>query len=299
MRSKTYLLPLLLTVFLLTTCDKPQNAISPDAVPEIPAQTDKKAAAANDLKHLKKWIGKYPVNPQDKEFQNFFQVPEVRKILLEILKEDGFRKLLAHFAGNDLIKEKDGFLVMLGTTAKNAAQDVDYALLALNPDTGETHVFFADNKKLSSFSNTKDGGNVTAAIKQEILIYTDSAQSALIGALKQKPAEGFACYAVLPKDWDGEAAKRSYIFVSTDNGGVFNLEGRDIELKQGDSQETKGENGKTYAEWNFSDKNTKAKFDLAVEKTLNDGADAVYEGTLTVTSGAKTQTIQIKAFCGG
>lgn len=306
MKLKRYFFLILLSVCFFIGCDKPQNTISSVEPPNVETRTNISAkpetndsAKANDLKKLKEWIGKYPIDPKNKNYQNFFQLPEVKQILVEILREEGFQNLLEHFSGTDLIKEKNGFLVMLGTTARNAAQDVDYALLALNPDTKETHIFFSDNKKLTAFSNVKGDGNLTAEIKQEILVHTDSAQTSVIGTLKQKPAEGFACYAVSPKDWDVIAEKRPYIFVLNDDTGIFNIEGRDVEIKQTDSNETKGENGKTYAEWNFADKNVKVKFDMVVSKLLNEGADVLYDGTLTVTSGAKTQTIQIKAFCGG
>lgn len=301
MKSKRYLFLILLLFAFFAACGQTQEAISTVETPtKIPTQTNvSNETSSSDLKNLKNWIGKYPINPKDKNYRNFFQVPEVKKILVGILKENGFQNLLEHFSGYDLIKEKDGFLVMLGTTAKNADEDVNYALLALNPDTQETHVFFADNKKLTFFSNVKGNGKLSADIKKEILVYTDSAQTEVIGTLKRKPAEGFACYAVFPKDWGGIAEKRPYIFVLNDETGTFNIEGRDTEIKLTNSEETKGENGKTYVEWNFANKNIKAKFDLAVEKLLNDGADVQYEGTLTVTSGAKTKTVQIKAFCGG
>ena len=295
----------LISIFSFIGCDKNPNSLTSVAVtPTIePAKTlpveDKIVSPKTDLKRLREWIGKYPINPKDRKYENFFQLPEVRDILVKILTEKGFQNLLTHFNGTELIKEKDGFLVMLGTTEKNANQDVNYGLVALNPETKETHVFFSDDKKLTSFSNTKSEGNLTAKIRQEILIYTDLAQSELIGVIKQKPAEGFQCYAVLPKDWEIIAEKRPYIFVMNDTSGTFNIEGKDVEIKKSDSSETKGENGKTYVEWIYQDKSASAKFDISVEKLLNDGADVQYNGTLTVTTETKTQTIQIRAFCGG
>lgn len=301
-----FFLPLFL-MLPFAACENSQNGITPiQSTPVFTAQTDeaKKTPLPTDLRKLREWVGKYPINPTDKKYANFFELPEVKKNLIQILKEDGFQNLLKHFNGTNLIKEKDGFLVMLGTTAKNDEQDVDYGLVALNPETGETHVLFSDANKLTAFSNASDDGNLTANIKKEILVYADSAntgsaKSTAIGTLKQKPVEGFQCYAVSPKDWNTIADKRQYIFVSTETGGILNVEGTDIELKTSNSTETKGENGKTYVEWIYGNKETKAKFDLAVEKLLNEGADVQYEGTLTVTTKSKTQTIQIKAFCGG
>lgn len=294
-------------LLIFSACDKPQTEISQiQSTPLIAAQSNEKNSPVSDekqngkqLQQLREWIGKYPVNSDDKSRESFFELPEVRKILVQILKEDGFQNLLKHFSGTNLIKEKDGFLVMLGTTERNAEQDFDYALVALNPETSETHVFFSDNGKLTAFDNAGGDGNLTADIKKEILINTNSAQSAVIGTLKQKPEEGFQCYAVLPKDWDTIADQRPYIFVSTDTGAMLNIEGSDVELKAADSKETKGKNGKTYAEWIYKNLSAQAKFDLAIEKLLNEGADVQYEGTLTVTTNSKTQTIQIKAFCGG
>lgn len=121
----------------------------------------------------------------------------------------------------------------------------------------------------------------------------------LIGTLKQKPPEGFQCYAVLPKDWDTAAAKRPYIFVMNEKSGDFNIAGKDVELGKSNHSETKGNDGKVRAGWIYKNKSINAEFDLSVEKLLNDGADVQYAGTLTVTNGSKSQTIPIKAFCGG
>ena len=121
--------------------------------------------------NLREWIGKYPSNQDDKKFASFFNLPKVRKNLLDVLGNDGLKKLLAHFYGDDLIQEKAGFLVMLGTTARNAAGDVDYALVAIDPDNFETHVYFVDKGHMTGFGNTSGETIVPAEVESMISVY--------------------------------------------------------------------------------------------------------------------------------
>lgn len=120
------------------------------------------------LEHLRKWIGKYPINPDDKKFRNFFALPEVKNILVKTLPKRGYQNLLNHFYGVDLIEEKEGFLVMLGTTKRKTSGEVDYALVALKPETGETHVVFVDNGKMTGYGNTSGEDGLPLSIEEKI-----------------------------------------------------------------------------------------------------------------------------------
>lgn len=295
--------------FSLLSCNKAETAKSNDAPIESASSAnfsqtsastkpsaEDKSAESKDLTFLKKWVGKYPVNKGNKVYGNFFAVPQVKNILSGILGKDGFKNLLEHFEGSDLIEEKKGFLKVFGTTARDANQNVGYGLIAIKLTTGETHIFFADDEKLSAFGNTKGDGTLPIEIKESILIYTGEAS--LVGTIKQKPDEGYICYAVLYNDWDTPQNTRPYIFYITDSGGRMNIEGKDVELKRKSETEKKGEGGKTYVDWVYENKQVRAHFDMVVSE-IPDSSAVVYDGTATVTTYSKTQTVQIKAFCGG
>ena len=262
----------------------------------IQLNTNKQQTNSKDLLFLKEWIGKYPINKGNKKIANIFEVPQVKNSLTGILGKDGFQNLLEHFAGFDLIEEKKGFLEVSGTTARNVDQDVDYALLAINLKTGETHVSFVDNQKLTSFSNTKGDGTLPLEIKEKILAYTE--QALLIGKIKQKPDEGYICYAVLYEDWDAPQETRPYIFYITDEGGRMSIEGKDVELKLKSENEKKGEGGKTYVDWIYENKDVRARFNMVVSE-IPDSSAVVYDGTVIISTYTKMQSAQIKAFCGG
>lgn len=120
---------------------------------------------------------------------------------------------------------------------------------------------------------------------------TDAPQSSIIGTIKQPP-EGFGCYAVL------DDMKKNQIFIVTDEGdGLMNIEGQDVLLKQINSVEHKGKNGKKIYEWIFGKKNIKAIFELSITKTENEGKHLFYDGKATVSTGINTQTVKIKATC--
>lgn len=126
----------------------------------------------------------------------------------------------------------------------------------------------------------------------------NSSQTKIIGTLLTKPIGGFGCYAVLEKDWN-KSEEKPFIFLDSEDErkgyfGVFNLFGRDVRLPLKNSS-AKG----NQATWIFSDGKTEATFNLLVEKKSNEGADTLYRGTLKVVSGDKSETVKIKAFCGG
>lgn len=125
------------------------------------------------LDHLKKWVGKYPINPDDKKYLNFFKLPEVKSVLVKFLPKNGFQNLLNHFYGVDLIEEKEGFLVMLGTSKRKSSGEVDYALVALAPQTGESHVIFVDDGKMTGYGNTTGEADLPPAIEEKISIYAE------------------------------------------------------------------------------------------------------------------------------
>lgn len=126
-----------------------------------------------NLKQLKVWVGKYPVNPESKKFKNFFDVPQVKDILLDLLGAKGLRNLQNHFYGVDLIEEIDGYLVMIGTTKMDNLGNVNYALVALNPKNGETHVRFVDNKHIFGCGNTDAENTLSDEIEHKIEIYAN------------------------------------------------------------------------------------------------------------------------------
>lgn len=149
---------------------------------EIPAPTPEKTKTASqtantpqtkNLKDLKTWVGKYPINKDDKKYLNFFLLPQVKNILTKLLPKKGFQNLLNHFYGVDLIEEKEGFLVMLGTTKRKSSGNVDYALVALKPDTGETHVVFVDNGKMTGYGNTDGESDLPLSIEEKISGFVD------------------------------------------------------------------------------------------------------------------------------
>ncbi len=91
-----------------------------------------------NIEQLKVCVGKYPVNPDSKRFSNFFDVPQVKNLLLDLLGKKGMINLQNHFYGVDLIDEIDDYLVMIGTTKMSSAGNVNYALVALNLKNGDT-----------------------------------------------------------------------------------------------------------------------------------------------------------------
>lgn len=269
-----------------------RNASFAPPLPSVePSPDDSK-----NLLFIRKWVGKYPVNRQNKEYGDLFNQPPVKNVLVGIVGKNNFQNLLNHFAAPVLIEEKSGFVVIFGTTGRKRDEKVGYGLIAVQPETGETHIYFTDDGKLKSFSNRKGEGTLPLEIKQTILIYAGDAS--LIGTIKRKPDEGYLCYAVLYKDWDAPQKTRPYIFYITDSGGRMNIANADVELKRKSETERKGENGKTYAEWIYENKTARSRFDLVVSE-IPDSSAVVYDGTVSVTTGDKTQSAQIKAFCGG
>ncbi len=290
-------------------CNLSQNAqtVAKSTPPDI-SQTNQNVSSnevkqsslstKKNLEHLRKWVGKYPINTDQKNHRNFFEVMEVKTILTEILGQKGFQNLLKHFYGDDLIYEKAGFLVMLGTTDRNAAQDVDYGLVAIKPDTGETHILFSDSKRLTSFSNKSGEETLPIEIKEDILIYTDADQSSIVSNFRPQD-ENFECYAVLYDDWDIIASNRPYIFISTDTGGIMKVENTIQNVKYVSSSEKKSETENPTVEWIYANEKVRAVFDMKIRRLLNEGSDIEYEGTLKVATRTKNQSLPIKAFCGG
>ena len=308
MKVAVYFLLVFIITFIIPGCDKSQKAQS-SVKPMLSEsnqvnkkKVDKKIISKektdSDLKHLRKWIGKYPINPKDTKFNNFFSLKEVKIVLLGVLGQNGFEKLLKHFHGYDLIYEKSGFLVMLGTTDKNDNQDVNYALVAIKVETGETHIYFSDNKKLSNFSNVSENKKLPIEIKEDILIQTDAAQTLIIEKFPPK-TEDFACYAVLYEDWNVIASKRQYVFITNDKGGIVKIEGKKQNVVLIESTEVKKESGNTTVVWIYENNDVRAVFDLSLKKLLNEGSDIIYDGTLKIATQHKTQSISVKAFCGG
>lgn len=216
-------LPIIIFTLMVLDCGKEEfsaNKILPaeDSVSDnralishsIQSYVNKQVNSSKDLSFLKEWIGKYPINKNSKKFANFFEIPQVKNLLTEILGKDGYLNLIKHLAASTLIKEKKGFLEILGTSARKENMDVDYGMIAINLKTGGTHVFLVDNEKLSGFNNVSGNGNLPLAVKADILPYTGQAE--IIGTITQRPGDGYGCYAVLPKDWDAEWDKRPYIF---------------------------------------------------------------------------------------
>ncbi len=316
--QKLNLILVIILTFLVLTCNRAElsensilpvkelasnnNPLNPD-LNSTQSNTNKKLNNPKNLLFLKEWIGKYPIDKGSKRFANFFTIPQVENLLTDILGKDGFHNLLKHLAASTLIKEKKGFLEILGTSARKANQDVDYGMLTINLKTGETHVFFVDDEKLSGFSNVKGNGTLPLAVKADILPYTGQAE--LIGTTKQRPGDSYGCYALLPKDWGADWDKRTYIFFITDNGGVrpddgiINIEGKDVLLKVKSQTEKKGENGKVYVDWVYENEDVRAHFEMAITEDLYEGLSIYYEGTLIVSTYNKMQSVQIKAFCGG
>ena len=303
----------LMMAFLFAGCFQKQNSTI-QQTPSAATQTDDKATPivekkspenpAADFARLRKWVGKCANDQNRKNNQNIFDEPEFKTHLIEILGKDEFENLLEHFSGcfgDDFVYEKKGFLVLLGISEPHP-QLVDYGMIAVNLKTRETHIFFVDEQKLTSFSNTQGDGTLPLEIKENILIYTEEAP--LIGTTKQRPGDGYGCYAVLPKNWNTDWEERPYIFFITDNGGkapddgVMNIEGKDVLLKVKSQTEKKDKSGRTRVDWVYENKNIRAHFNMEISGMPDDSA-VDYEGSLTVSTGDKSQTVQIKAFCGG
>lgn len=141
-------------------------------------------------------------------------------------------------------------------------------------------------------------GDETSRVEIERPTAARAAQVSIIGKIKRKPDEGYICYAVLLKDWNAPPETRPYIFYITDQGGRMNISGADVELKLKSDAEKKGKNGKTYVDWIYENKTARAHFALVVSE-IPDSSAVVYDGKATVATGGKTQTVRIKAFCGG
>lgn len=295
--------------FLFSGCDKAETAGNVSATVQtsvsenasqaaITAQATPKnqAGETENLLFLREWIGKYPFNKNDVKYADVFSNPQIKNLLARVAGQNNLPNLRKHFAAPDLIEEIGGFVKIFGTTGRKADGKIGYGLIAVKPETAETHVFLVDDGKLTAFSSAKNGGTLPAEIKQSILIYTG--QTEIIGKIKQRPDPGYLCYAVSFKDWDAPQATRPYIFYITDTGGRMNVGGADIELKQTGDTERAGENGKTYVEWIYENKDARARFDLVVSE-IPDSSAVIYDGTVTVTTAGKSQTAQIKAFCGG
>ncbi len=304
---------LLIAAIYFAGCFQKQNS-NKSPTPSDTIQTDNNSAPliekkptenpARDLTQLRKWIGKCANDTGAKNNRNIFDDPQFKAHLSVIIGKDEFQNLLEHFSscfGGDLVYEKKGFLVLLGISEPHP-QLVDYGMVAVNLKTRETHIFFVDAQKLTSFSNTQGDGTLPLEIKENILIYTEEA--ALIGTTKQIPGDGYGCYAVLPENWNTDWDKRPYIFFITDNGGkapddgVINIEGKDVLLKVKSQTEKKDKSGRTKVDWVYENKNIRAHFNMGISGKPDDSAVG-YEGSLTVSTGDKSQTVQIKAFCGG
>ena len=257
---------------------------------------EKQSKESKDLFFLDDWVGKYPINKANKKYSNLFEISQIKKLLVEAVGSNNLQNLLRHFAAPVLVEKKGGFIKIFGTTINEGNQNIGYGLIAIEPTTEETQVFLVDDGRLKTFGNDENGGTLPMEIKESILAYVEP--SSIIGTTKEKPDEGYLCYAVLPKDWDAVQNKRPYVFYTTDNGGKLNIEGADIELKRILENERQGEGGKTYVEWIYENKKTRAHFDLVVAE-IPDSSAVFYEGKLTVTTSAKIQTLQVKAFCGG
>lgn len=268
-----------------------------DNIPIVKKTPDKISSA--NLKNLRNWIGKCPNNPAEKGSRNLFEEPEFKKLITKTIGQYKYRNVTEHFTdcfGDDLIYEKDGFLVISGISKRKPNQFLDYGLIALNPETREVHIFLVDDQKLSAFSNAANNGTLPIEIKEKILAFTE--QSSIIGKIKQKPDEGYICYAVLFDDWDAPQQTRPYVFYTTDGGGRINVEGKDVELKLKNEIEKEAKDGKTYVDWVYKNKDVRAHFELTVSEKPDSSA-VIYEGRATVSTFLKTQSVPVKAFCGG
>ena len=253
-----------------------------------------------DLSGLKKWIAKYPIT-NNKKYKNFFYEPGLKKILLQILKPKKFIKLIKHFYNSEPIEEKNGFLTMLGSLGKNTAPFFTYAMVAINPKTNETQVFFVNGENLEFYSNASGGGTLSNSAKRNIFVqlYTNLSNS-FIGNIK-KPPLGFGCYALTHSEWDknySNAALRKYVFILTDDSdALVNVNSKDLLLPYIDSKEFFGEKKQQSYIWNFGKKNVSVSLTLNVINKTNEGKHIIYEGLYLFKKGTDQETIPIKATC--
>lgn len=218
-----------------------------DQVKEV-ANVDPKASKG-DLEGLRKWIGKYPFSIEGK--QNFFNLPEVKKLLLEFMQLDDLKKIDYYTEPGSVIKEVQGFLYMEIQTGRQSPEGRSI-YVAINPSTKEAHVIFVEENyefihmsnvngrcRSTDFRSDPCRGNFRYEDLKNIrkqLEEIPNKNPKLVGFITEKYEK--KCYAVIGRIALTRelVASRIPIFYYDDEKreAVFNVDGKNKVLKQVD-----------------------------------------------------------------
>jgi hypothetical protein len=133
------------------------------------------SAQENKLNDLRSWIGKYPT---DKE-QNFFQLPEIKKPLKELLSSGDFQHLTKELILETPIENVKNYLLV--EVSKEHCSPCDNAMLVINLENSEIWVGFYKYSKNKSVirwfsSNDNDYYELPKEILDEFLYIHEAKQ---------------------------------------------------------------------------------------------------------------------------
>lgn len=145
------------------------------ATSPTPAKTNRKNPNGQTATpDLRSWIGKYPLNKDDKKFQNFFAVPQVKQRLSKVLGADKYAEFAAPKTKSvqEPIKLEDGYLVIESHINSADFSAVTHVLFALQIEKGSsTHVYVVKDGKLNFFSDTQE--TLPEEIEKKITVYAE------------------------------------------------------------------------------------------------------------------------------
>ncbi|MGI8556239.1 MAG: hypothetical protein ACR2LT_07780 [Pyrinomonadaceae bacterium] len=144
---------------------------------QINAQISQKKSRANtshqqNLQNLKTWVGKYPFDKKSKRYANFFNEPQVRFLLTDLLgNRKKYQQFVSEFRNLTPIEFIEGFLVIQGTEPMPpAGQGVEkHILVAIKLKDKETHIVFVKNDKHWGLATTSE--DLPDDISKKIDIY--------------------------------------------------------------------------------------------------------------------------------
>lgn len=144
------------------------------AASPTPAKINKKKSNVQTATDLKSWIGKYPYNKDDKKFQNFFAVPQIKQKLMKVLGAEKYAEYAAPKTKSlqEPIKLEDGYLLVESHINSPDFSTVTHVLFAFQIEReNTTHVYVVKDGKLNFFSDTQD--NLPEEIEKKITVYAD------------------------------------------------------------------------------------------------------------------------------
>jgi hypothetical protein len=110
-------------------------------------------SAQGRLNHLRSWAGRYPTHKVGRVTRKFFQLPEVRRPLLALLKPADFNLLTREYVLETPIKQIGDFLAV--KVCRQHDCGTDQAAFAINLRTGFAYVRMQEGPTVRWFS-TRD-----------------------------------------------------------------------------------------------------------------------------------------------